>query len=62
MYFVLNGTTSNVKYQQERSYVISGFESSTALKEGLRNYLVEKFGYDVYWIEPNEWQDIPEYQ
>ena len=62
MYFVLNGTTSNVKYQQERSYVISGFESSTALKEGLRNYLVEKFGYDVYWIEPNEWEDIPEYQ
>jgi len=62
MYFVLNGTTSNVKYQQERSYVISGFEASTDLKESLRNYLVEKFGYDVYWIEPNEWEDIPEYQ
>jgi hypothetical protein len=62
MYFVLNGTTSDVKYQQERSYVISGFESSTSLKESLRNYLVEKFGYDVYWIEPNEWEDIPEYQ
>lgn len=62
MYFVLNGTTSNVKYQQERSYVISGFESSSAFKESLRNYLVEKFGYDVYWIEPNEWEDIPEYQ
>ena len=62
MYFVLNGSVSDVKYQQERSYVISGFESSSALKESLRNYLVDKFGYDVYWIEPNEWEDIPEYQ
>lgn len=61
MYFVLEGTTSDVKYQQYRNAVISGFEQSTALKESLRNYLVDKFGYDVYWLEPNEWEDIPEY-
>ena len=62
MYFVLEGTTSDVKYQQYRNAVIAGFEKSTALKENLRNYLVDKFGYDVYWIEPNEWEDIPEYE
>jgi hypothetical protein len=62
MYFILEGTTSNVKYQQYRTAVISGFEQSAALKESLRNYLVEKFGYDVYWLEPNEWEDIPEYE
>jgi hypothetical protein len=62
MYFVLEGTTSDVKYQQYRTAVISGFEQSAALKESLRNYLVEKFGYDVYWLEPNEWEDIPEYR
>ena len=61
MYFVLEGTTSDVKYQQYRTAVIAGFEHSTALKESLRNYLVDKFGYDVYWLEPNEWEDIPEY-
>jgi len=62
MYFVLEGTTSDVRYQQYRNAVIAGFEQSSALKESLRNYLVDKFGYDVYWIEPNEWEDIPEYE
>ena len=61
MYFVLEGTTSDVKYQQYRNAVIAGFEQSSSLKESLRNYLVDKFGYDVYWLEPNEWEDIPEY-
>ncbi len=36
------------------------------LKERFNNEIVEsmveKFGYDVYWLEPNEWEDIPEYQ
>lgn len=62
MYFVLSGTTSVVRYEQYRNAVIAGFEKSSSLKESLRNYLVEKFGYDVYWLEPNEWEDVPEYQ
>lgn len=62
MYFILSGTTSVVKYQQDRIGVVAGFERTTLLKEELRNYLVDKFGYDVYWLEPNEWEDIPEYQ
>lgn len=62
MYFVLSGTTSVVRYEQYRNAVIAGFEKSSSLKESLRNYLVEKFGYDVYWLEPNEWEDIPEYK
>jgi hypothetical protein len=62
MYFVLEGTTSAVRYQQYRTAVISGFEQSTQLKESLRNYLVDRFGYDVYWLEPNEWEEIPEYE
>lgn len=62
MYYVLSGTTSVVKYEQYRNAVIAGFEKSSSLKESLRNYLVEMFGYDVYWLEPNEWEDIPEYQ
>jgi hypothetical protein len=61
MYFVLSGTTSNVKYQQDRVEVIAGFEQTTLMKEELRNYLVDQFGYEVYWLEPNEWEDIPEY-
>jgi hypothetical protein len=62
MYFVLEGTTSNVKYQQYRTAVIAGFEQSAALKDQLRKHMVDRFGYDVYWIEPNEWEDIPEYK
>jgi hypothetical protein len=62
MYFVLEGTTSNVHYQQYRTAVISGFEQSAQLKESLRKELVDHFGYDVYWLEPNEWEDIPEYK
>jgi hypothetical protein len=62
LYFVLEGTTSNVRYQQYRAAVISGFEQSAALKEQLRKYMVDRFGYDVYWIEPNEWEDVPEYK
>jgi hypothetical protein len=62
MYFVLDGSTDAVRYQQNRQVVISGFEQSAALKESLRNELVEKFGYDVYWLEPNEWEEIPEYR
>ncbi|HEX5113242.1 MAG TPA: AsmA-like C-terminal region-containing protein [Saprospiraceae bacterium] len=62
MYFVLEGSTSNVLYQQNRNAVINGFEQSTQLKESLRKELVDRFGYDVYWLEPNEWEDIPEYK
>ena len=62
MYFVLEGTTSDVHYQQYRTAVISGFEQSAQLKESLRNELVDHFGYDVYWLEPNEWEEIPEYK
>lgn len=62
MYYVLSGTATDVKYQQYRASVIAGFENSAALKDRLRDELVAKFGYDLYWIEPNEWEDIPEYR
>ncbi|MDQ3015749.1 MAG: AsmA-like C-terminal region-containing protein, partial [Bacteroidota bacterium] len=62
LYFVLAGSTSDVKYEQNQKGVIASFEQSAEMKETLRNYLVDTFGHDVYWIEPNEWEDIPEYQ
>ncbi|MEP6796030.1 MAG: AsmA-like C-terminal region-containing protein [Saprospiraceae bacterium] len=62
LYYVLSGTTSAVKYEHDQKEVLSGFEQSAALKENLRTYLVDHFGYDVYWLEPNEWEDIPEYE
>jgi len=62
MYFVLEGSTSDVHYKQYRTGVLAGFEQSTQLKESLRKELVDQFGYDVYWLEPNEWEDIPEYK
>lgn len=62
MYFVLDGTTQDVKYQQYRKAVIAGFEQSAVVKDKLRDELVEEFGYEVYWMEPNEWEDIPEYE
>lgn len=62
LYYVLSGTTSAVRYEQDQKQVLSGFEQSGVLKENLRNYLVDHFGYDVYWLEPNEWEDIPEYE
>ena len=61
-YYVLSGSTSSVHYEQDQKEVLSGFEQSAALKESLRTYLVDHFGYDVYWLEPNEWEDIPEYR
>ena len=45
MYFVLEGTTEDVKYQQYRQAVIAGFEQSAEIKESLRKYLVDHFGY-----------------
>lgn len=62
LYFVLSGKVDNVKYEQDQQQVISSFEQSSQLKESLRNYLVDKFGHEIYWIEPNEWEDIPEYK
>ncbi|HJW28146.1 MAG TPA: AsmA-like C-terminal region-containing protein, partial [Saprospiraceae bacterium] len=62
LYFVLEGSTTDVKYQQYRQAVLSGFEQSAKLKETLRKSLVDRFGYDVYWLEPNEWEEIPEYK
>lgn len=62
MYFVLEGMTDHVQYRQYRTAVISGFEQSSRLKENLRSELVELFGYDVYWLEPNEWEEIPEFK
>ena len=62
LYYVLYGTTSDVKYEQDQKQVIAAFEQSSQMKEALRNYLVDKFGHDVYWLEPNEWEDIPEYK
>ncbi|MEO5905108.1 MAG: AsmA-like C-terminal region-containing protein, partial [Saprospiraceae bacterium] len=62
LYYVLSGTTSDVKYEQDQKQVITAFEQSSQMKEALRNYLVDKFGHDVYWLEPNEWEDIPEYK
>ncbi len=62
LYYVLSGTVGDVKYDQDQKQVISAFEQSSQLKENLRNYLVDRFGHDVYWLEPNEWEDIPEYK
>jgi len=62
LYFRLFGTVSDVRYLQDRNGVLAGFESSIRLKESLRTELVDRFGYDVYWLEPNEWEDIPEYR
>ena len=62
LYFVLSGTVDNVQYEQDQRQVISSFEQSARIKEDLRNFLVDRFGHDVYWIEPNEWEDIPEYK
>jgi hypothetical protein len=62
LYFVLSGTVDNVRYEQDQNQVVSSFEQSTRIKEDLRNFLVDRFGHDVYWIEPNEWEDIPEYK
>jgi hypothetical protein len=50
MYFVLEGTTEDVRYQQYRTAVLAGFEQSSQLKENLRKELVDLFGYDVYWV------------
>lgn len=62
LYFILSGTVDDVKYEQDQKQVISSFEQSSQLKESLRSYLVDRFGHDVYWLEPNEWEDIPEYK
>lgn len=62
LYFILSGTVANVKYEQDQRQVISSFEQSSQIKESLRKYLVDRFGHGVYWIEPNEWEDIPEYK
>ncbi|MGB4849240.1 MAG: AsmA-like C-terminal region-containing protein [Saprospiraceae bacterium] len=62
LYYVLSGTTSSVRYEQDQKEVLTGFEQSSVLKENLRKYLVDQFGYDVYWLEPNEWEDIPGYE
>lgn len=62
LYYVLSGNVDNVQYEQDQKQVISSFEQSSALKESMRKYLVDRFGHDVYWIEPNEWEDIPEYK
>ncbi len=62
LYFVLSGNVDNVQYEQDQKQVVSAFEQSRQLKETLRNYLVDRFGHDVYWLEPNEWEDIPEYK
>jgi len=62
LYYVLSGTASNVQYAQDQKQVLNGFEQSAAVKENLRTYLVDHVGYDVYWLEPNEWEDIPEYR
>ena len=62
LYFVLSGTVDNVSYEQDQRQVISSFEQSSQIKESLRKYLVDRFGHEVYWIEPNEWEDIPEYK
>jgi hypothetical protein len=62
LYYNLSGTVSDVRYAQDRKGVLAGFESSVAMKESLRTELVDFFGYDVYWLEPNAWEDIPEYR
>ncbi len=62
LYYNLSGSVSDVRYAQDRKGVLAGFESSVALKESLRTELVDLFGYDVYWLEPNEWEDVPEYR
>ena len=61
-YYVIDGTVENPEYEQSRDAVISSFEQSSSLKVDLRNDLVRRFGHDIYWLEPNEWEDIPEYK
>lgn len=62
LYYVLYGNTSDVQYDQDQKKVISSFEQSSRMKEELRKKLVDIFGQEVHWLEPNEWEDIPEYR
>lgn len=62
LYYVLYGNTSDVQYDQDQKKVISSFEQSSRMKEELRKKLVGIFGQEVHWLEPNEWEDIPEYR
>lgn len=61
-YYVIDGTVENPQYEQSRDAVITSFEQSSSLKDDLRKDLVKQFGHEIYWLEPNEWEDIPEYR
>ncbi len=61
MYFNIQGTTTDFDYEINKELVKRGFEHGDKKKEEVLQRLQTVFGYLPDFLEPLEWNDIPEY-
>lgn len=61
MYYTLYGNVENFDYRTDKSIVTSSFYQSEIQRDHIRRRLEEGFGISFDFIEPAEWEEIPEY-
>ena len=62
LYYSITGNIDDFKYKSDKRAVISSFQQSEEIREEIRSALSGAFGTSIDLIEPEDWQDIPEYE
>jgi hypothetical protein len=61
MYFTITGTTEVYTYDMNKIAAESSFAQSAELRDRIREQLRQAFGETIDFIEPPEWETIPEF-
>ena len=61
LYYSLYGHVSDFSYTPDREAVQSSFYQSEEWRRRIREQLERGFGIPFDFIEPEEWEDIPDY-
>jgi hypothetical protein len=61
LYYTIYGTTKDFKYELNKKGVLSSMDQSRDIKNRIYHKLESEFGNMPEWLEPEEWQDIPEF-
>ncbi len=61
LYYTIFGTTRDFKYESNKTGVHSSFRQSEEIRQHVLERLRSEFEHVPDWMEPEEWQDIPEY-
>lgn len=61
LYYTIYGNLADFKYNMDRVPVLSSFRQSESIRDDIRERLQMSFGEEIQFIEPADWEDIPDF-